>query len=246
MSDTNTPAHPATPTVDNRVLPEGSPEPDHNRAGTDDVPSSDKPDDINDGLKKDPELNSVEALTKRLEEINAAFVKAKEEAKSIEPGNVEAIEANRKVQQQLAQEGFEITERIKKLAEATNNKSQAAGNGGLKIAAPVLEKAWEYIMKLLEQLFDLIKGGLRKVGIMKPAKGAVAATKDGQEADAKKETGAADATPATPEEVADTFNGALDQSGKRMQTVKEENAKLAEEAERTKEASGLGPKAPKL
>lgn len=248
MSDTNTPA--PTPTVDNRP-PEGSPEPDLKNAGSDDVPSSDKPDDINDGLKKDPELNTLEQMTKRLEELNAAYVKAKEEAQTIEPGDVEAIAKNKQLQQDIAHEVLELSERAQKLSDAANRKSQAPGsNGGMRLAAPALEKAWEYIMKLFEALFDMIKGTLRLVGIPIPHKNNGEPAKKGKgagkEGDEKAPGEPEDKKNYTPEQIAEKEAATLGSAGQRLETVKSEKAKREAEAERNNDEKGPGPKTPKL
>ena len=252
MSDTNTPA--PTPTVDNRP-PEGSPEPDLKHAGSDDVPSSDKPDDINDGLKKDPELNTLEQMTKRLEELNAAYVKAKEEAQTIEPGDIEAIAKNKQLQQDIAHEVLELSERAQKLSDAANRKSQAPGsNGGMRLAAPALEKAWEYIMKLFEALFDMIKGTLRLVGIPIPhknngepaKKGKGAGKEAGKEGDEKAPGEPEDKKSYTPEQIAEKEAATLGSAGQRLEAVKAEKAKREAEAERNNDEKGPGPKTPKL
>lgn len=253
MSDTNTPAPtpaPAsTPTVDNRP-PEGSPEPDLKHAGSDDVPSSDKPDDIKRDLEKDPELNTLEQMTKRLEELNAAYVKAKEEAQTILPGDVEAIAKNKQLQQDIAHEVLELSERAQKLSDAANRKSQAPGNGGMRLAAPGLEKAWEYIMKLLEALFDMIKGTLRKIGLPIPHKKTGEHAKEGKGADKeggeKKSGEPEDKKNYTPEQIAEKEAATLGSAGQRLDTVKTENAKREAEAERNNDQGGLGPKTPKL
>jgi hypothetical protein len=252
MSDTNTPAQTppvTTPTVDNRP-PEGTPEPDLKLSGSDDVPSSDKPDDIKRDLEKDPELDTLEKISKRLEEISAAFVKAKEEEKTILPGDVEAIAANKKLQQELAQEGLELNERARKLGEAANKRAQVPGNGGMRLSAPHLEHAWEKIMLLLEKLFELIKSTLRAVGIPIPNKKNGEPSKDGKTADKEADEntkGKPDSKKNyTPEQIAEMEKSTLGQTGQRLDAVKAENAKREAEAARNNDENGPGPKTPKL
>jgi hypothetical protein len=231
MSDTNTPSPASTPSVDNSVPPGSAPTLDHKLAGSDDVPASDKSDDIRRDLGTSPELKTAQEIQKRLEAVNEAYKKALEDAQTIDPGNVEAIEKNKQLQDDLVKEGIELSKKFKELSAATN------ANNGSRLGMPGVEKAlseaYEAIMRLLKALFDMFKGGLRKMGILKSPEHAA----EGKPTDGKK--------PVTANDIDDALEGALEQGGKRLDTLNSANAKAEATAENSNDAGGPGVKPPK-
>jgi hypothetical protein len=236
MSDTNTPNPAPTPTVDNGVPPGSAPEPDPSKAGTDDVPASDKSEDIRRDLGTSPELKTAQDIQKRLESVSDAYKKALEDAQTIDPGNVEAIEKNKQLQQDLIEEGKKLSEEFSKLSSAAN------ANAGKRLGAPGLEQAasaiYEKIIQLLKALLDMFKGGLRKMGILEsPGKGPDGKAGEGKAGEGNK--------PVTAQDVDNAFNGAIEQGGNRLNSINAANAKAQAMAENSNDAGGPGVKPPK-
>jgi hypothetical protein len=231
MSDTNNPNPAPAPTVDNGVPPGSAPEPDPSKAGTDDVPASDKSEDIRRDLGTSPELKTAQDIQKRLELVSDAYKKALEDAQTIDPGNVEAIEKNKQLQQDLIEEGKKLSEDFSKLSAAAN------ANAGKRLGAPGLEQAasaiYEKIIELLKALLDMFKGGLRKLGILdSPGKG-----QEGKAGEGNK--------PVTAQDVDNAFNGAIEQGGNRLNSINAANAKAQATAENSNDAGGPGVKPPR-
>lgn len=227
------------------------PKPDTSTTTSPDVPSSTDPQDIKDGLAQNPELSKIEILQNKAVLLSDAIKKHDAEGAKFTPDQVDEIELHAKVREKLAGQMRDLSKEIQDHAKASGK----SGPAGKTLHFPILDKAWDALMNILKALLDLFMKGARFLRNLIPnAPGKNGADPaPGKAAPREKTTiglnlpggpvavrppEVKDVKPATPDEVQDAGEQALEAGATRQKDIK---TALAAEAENANDSDGPAP-----
>lgn len=224
-----------------------------------DVPSSTDPQDINNGLSQSPELSRIEILQNKTLALSEVIKKHDAEGLKLSPDMVDELKQHAKIRDGLQGQMVDLCKEITDLNNGAGRGGPAPGgrqgSGGNTLHFPVLDKALDLLIAALKALIELFAKGARLLRNMLPNAPAPTPAATGSPAPAKRDKtvlgmnlpgGPVSVTPpevkavkpATPEEVQDAGEKALDHAANRQKDIKNT---LEAEAEKTNDSDGPAP-----
>lgn len=162
-----------TETIPDEGIRKNAFELDHSKTGTNSVPASADPEDIQAGLDSSPEMQKLASLESEINGLSESMAQTAARGKLIDPSDKEALKLHHEIENDENRRAVDLADRFSELTAATKGNAiqQGKQNQGqmmpsTKLHLPLIEKALEKIVEALKAIFEFIMRRLSALSAM--------------------------------------------------------------------------------